>query len=62
MDLLNTNEAADSLRISPATVRAWVFQKRIPCVRLGRRVLFRREDLERFVEKCVQPFDEESQD
>jgi excisionase family DNA binding protein len=37
--------------ISIHTLRAWVHQKRIPCVKLGRRVFLRHEDLEQFVTK-----------
>jgi excisionase family DNA binding protein len=50
-ELLTLKEGADQLRLSIHTVRAWIFQKRIPFVRLGRRVLLRREDLEEFVTK-----------
>jgi len=53
IDLLNLNEVAKELRISIHTVRAWVFQERFPVVRLGRRVLLRRSDLEAFVNKNV---------
>ena len=48
-DLLTIPEGAARLRLSVHTLRAWVFQKRIPFVRLGRRVLLRKEDLERLV-------------
>jgi excisionase family DNA binding protein len=46
-------EGAEHLRLSIYTIRAWVFQKRIPFVRLGRRVFLRREDLEAFVNRNV---------
>ena len=49
-ELLDLKEGAKELRLSIHTLRAWVYQKRIPFVRLGRRVLLRREDLERLVE------------
>jgi excisionase family DNA binding protein len=48
-DLLTIAEGAAHLRLSIFTVRSWIFQKRIPFVRLGRRVLLRREDLEKLV-------------
>ena len=48
-DLLNLREGANELRISIHTVRSWIYQKKIPFVRLGRRVLLRREDLENLV-------------
>lgn len=53
-ELLNIQETAVFLRISTHTLRAWIRQKRIPCVRLGRRVLLRREDVESFVSRNLQ--------
>lgn len=52
-ELLNLREGAKELKLSIHTLRAWIYQKRIPFVRLGRRVLLRREDLENFVNKNV---------
>jgi len=52
-DLVNLKESARELRVSIHTLRAWTHQKRLPFVRLGRRVLLRREDLESFVNKNV---------
>ena len=52
-DLLNLKEGAKELRVSIHTLRAWTYQKRIPIVRLGRRVLVRRQDLEAFVSKNI---------
>lgn len=49
MQLLDLREGARELKLSIHTMRALVSQKRIPYVRLGRRVLLRREDLERLV-------------
>ncbi len=50
-DLLNLKEGAQALRISIHTLRSWTYQRRIPIVRLGRRILVKREDLEAFVNK-----------
>jgi excisionase family DNA binding protein len=47
--LMTVEEAAAYLRLAPWTIRHWVCQKKIPYVRLGRSVRFRRKDLERFV-------------
>ncbi len=49
--LLNTNETARILGISKFTVRAWVYQRKLPFVRLGRRILFSKEALESFVKR-----------
>ena len=52
-ELLNLKEGAKEMKISIHTLRAWIYQKRLPVVHLGRRVLLRREDLEAFVNKNV---------
>ena len=51
LDLLNLKEAAAMLKVSIHTVRSWTYQRKFPVVRLGRRVLVRRKDMEDFVEK-----------
>jgi excisionase family DNA binding protein len=48
--LLNVQEAAVKLGISPLTMRAWIRQRRLPSVRLGRRVLLDPQDIERFID------------
>jgi excisionase family DNA binding protein len=50
-ELLDLKEGAKELRLSIHTLRAWIFQRRIPFVRLGRRVLLRKQDVEDFVNK-----------
>ncbi|MFX0200147.1 MAG: helix-turn-helix domain-containing protein [Candidatus Hodarchaeota archaeon] len=55
MELLNVKETANLLRISHYTLRAWIFARKIPFVRIGRRILFRRSDLEKLVEEAIQP-------
>ncbi len=52
-ELLDLKEGAKELKISIHTMRAWIYQKRLPFVHLGRRVLLRREDLEDFVKRNV---------
>lgn len=47
--LLNVPEAASLLRLSPHTLYRWVFQGRVPVVRLGRRLLFDPEALRAWV-------------
>lgn len=49
--LQSVKQAACRLGISPHTVRAWVAQRRIPHVRLSRRVLFREKDLADFISR-----------
>ena len=47
--MLTLREVAEYLRVSEKTVRRWVAQRRIPCVRLGRAVRFVRGDVFRWV-------------
>lgn len=47
--LLDIKEVSDRLSIRENTLRAWVFQRRIPCIRLGRLVRFRESDLAAWV-------------
>jgi len=49
--LLTTPQVARLLNVSPLTVRAWVFQRLLPVVRLGRAVRFKSEDIERIQRK-----------
>ena len=53
-ELLNVKEAAKALRLSVSTLRIWCFHRRIRFVKIGRRVLFRRADLEKLVADGVQ--------
>ncbi len=49
-DLLRVNEAAAVLGLKPATVRAWLLQRKLPCVRLSARaVRLKRADLEKII-------------
>ncbi len=47
--LLNVDSAAKYLGMSPA----WLYASGIPCVKLGRRRLYRTEDLDSYVNKRV---------
>jgi len=44
-------DAARILGIAPVTLRRWIRQRRLPHVRLGRRVVVQPEDLEAFVQR-----------
>jgi excisionase family DNA binding protein len=51
--LLTLTEAADRLRLSPHTIRAFVRRGRLSPVRICRRLLFRAVDLEQLIaESC----------
>ena len=48
--LLTIREAADFLRVSASTLYGWVWQRRIPFVKVGRALRFERCDLEKFLQ------------
>ena len=47
--LLTLPEVADITRLALTTIRRWAWEGRLPVVRLGRRVLVRGSDLERWI-------------
>jgi excisionase family DNA binding protein len=53
--LRNLREAAGALRVSPSRVRLEVANGRLGHVRLGRRLLFREQDLREYVSLNVVP-------
>lgn len=48
-NLLPIKGAAERLSISQHTLRSWVSQRKIPFIKMGRRVLFDLGDLEKFI-------------
>ena len=55
VSLLDVNETAKRLSLSPLTIRGWIFKKRLPVVRIGRAVRIREEDLEALVRFGYEP-------
>ena len=54
--LLNNQEAAELLGISPFSLRGKVLRREVPFVKIGRRTLFSQAVLQAFIESCkVQP-------
>ena len=49
--LLDCEEAAELLGISPWTVRKWLSTNKVRAVRLGRRVLIEPAEIERLIEE-----------
>jgi excisionase family DNA binding protein len=49
--LVGINDAAKFLSISTSTLYSWVWQRRIPFVKIGRAVRFDIGDLEQFIQK-----------
>jgi excisionase family DNA binding protein len=48
-DLLTVSEAAEILRLRVSTIRAWVCQRKIPYVKVGRLVRILRSDVEALI-------------
>lgn len=53
--LMNIDNAAQYLGLQPSTLRRWIYERRIPYVKLGRRVLFRKEILEDLIRASERP-------
>lgn len=45
------HEAANILNVSTHTIRAWYYQGRLKGIRLGRRVMFSEEELQKFIDQ-----------
>ena len=60
VELLTAREAADVLRVGVPTLRGWVKEGRTPFVRLGRRILFDRDALLRWLKDRSKDVVEES--
>lgn len=54
-ELLTVHEAANYLRIKPSTLRLWRLQGRLPVVKIGGAIRFRREDLNSFIKESIIP-------
>ena len=54
-NLLTVVEAAGLLALKPATIRKWVFQRRIGSVRIGRAVRLKRSDVEALIRRGERP-------
>jgi len=48
--LLTVDEVAIWLRVRPSTIYVWTSTKRLPCIRLGGRLRFCRDDVLRWIE------------
>ncbi len=53
---LGVDQVAQIFSVSVPTVRCWIAKGKLPAMRLGRRVLFRQEDLEAFAEGNLKPY------
>ena len=47
---MTVQEAAQVLKVSPSTLYGWVWQRRIPFVKVGRSLRFEMDALEQFIQ------------
>ena len=50
--LISVEETAKYLGVQKSTIYSWAWRRKIPSVKMGRRLLFDREDLDRMIEAC----------
>lgn len=55
MRLLTTRQAADRLGLKEATIRFWIWQRKIEVVHIGRAVRIREEAVLRLIERGTVP-------
>jgi len=48
--LLSVNQLSEILGLKQITIYEWVHKRKIPFIKMGKRVLFRKQDIERFIE------------
>lgn len=57
--LLTVKQAAELLGLKVATIRVWLYRRRLPCVRCGRAVRVPAEAIAQFIERNTIPAREE---
>ena len=55
MKLLTIEQGAERLGLKPATVRFWVWMKKIPYVKLGRAVRLREDTIQDLIQQGTVP-------
>jgi excisionase family DNA binding protein len=48
--LISVEDAAKYFGVQKSTIYSWAWRRKIPSVKMGRRLLFDREDLDRVIE------------
>jgi len=54
-DSMEPDEVANDLKVTTGTLAVWRCTKRypLPWLKIGRRIFYRRRDVEKFVESCI---------
>jgi excisionase family DNA binding protein len=55
MMLKSVDDAARYLGLQPSTLRRWIYERRIPVVKLGRRVLVKAGVLDELIQRGARP-------
>ena len=50
-EILRVYECSQMLRVKEPTIRAWIQTKKVPVVRIGRRVFIKRETVEKILQE-----------
>jgi len=53
--ILNVMESAEMLRVRPVTIRKWIYEGKVPFLKLGRRVFIKLNDIEAFMDENYHP-------
>lgn len=53
--ILTISEAADYIKLAKGTLYQYIHYGKIPHYKIGNRVMFKKEDLDDFIEKCFIP-------
>ena len=56
---LTVSLVSEMLNCSDQTIRRWVKEKKIPCIRAGRKLLFSTEDLDKWIQEHKMPTENE---
>ena len=62
--LLSVEQAATYLGVQKSTIYSWAWRRKIPSVKMGRRLLFDREDLDRIIQerkRGIEPMPDQEQ-
>lgn len=52
---MDVEEGSAYVGIRPSTMRSWILKKKIPYLKVGRRVLLRRSDLDALLDRALVP-------
>ena len=57
--ICTVSEVGKMLRVRPGTIRKWIYEGKLPHLKLGGRVLIREKDIDDFIDRNYHPAREE---